>query len=60
MSFSNPDRWIRIASIVTVYTCTGLLSGLIGAALGLPMFAMSVSGMVVGAAAGIVIARNSG
>lgn len=60
MSFSNPDRWIRRASIVTVYACTGFLSGLICAALGLPMFAMSVSGMVVGAVVGIVIARSSG
>ena len=60
MSFSNPERWIRSASIVTVYALTGLLAGLICAALGLPVFAMSVSGMVVGAVVGIVIARNSG
>ncbi len=60
MSFKNPSKWIRYASISLVYSLVGLMAGLITAAFGLPLAGMTISCMLIGAVVGIVVARSAG
>lgn len=60
MSFQNPSQWTRYASISLVYSLVGLMAGLIPAAFGLPLAGMTISCMLIGAVAGIVVARSAG
>jgi hypothetical protein len=60
LSLKNPSKWIRYASIGLVYCLVGLMTGLILAAFGLSLVRMTISCMLIGAIAGIVVAYSAG